>query len=352
MRSTASKVGLLPECAYWAQPGVEWATTTGDAADLGNRFHAAIAEYVEHGRVNADVADDIEAMLVSAIRWVEHFGREKLSAEVAFAWDPVADTAEVLGHNIGRDYAFAQAKGYLCGSADIVAVSRFTKTGYVGDWSTGGGSRKGPQLRALALMLARAEGLDSVTVEALEVSAEGVRHVCTETLDAFALAAVAGELAEALAAVPTATPQPGTHCAEGYCPARATCPAIVERVEQILPASALVQHRWGLTIESGDHAAWLYAQAKAVESAAKLVKDAVKAYVPEGGIALADGSVMAEGTRNMPRFDVERLKSLARSAGVTDADIEGCTRTVVESAGLKVKKPEAPAKPRSRKRAA
>lgn len=346
MRATASKAGLLSACQWWATPGAEWATTTSDAADRGTRFHAAIADYVATGDMFARVDEDVEAMLVSARTWVEHFGREKLAAEVALAWDPVTDTAERI-ETTGRDYS--AGKGRLCGTADLVAVSKHTKVGYIADWKTGDGSNAGPQLRALALMLARAEGLDSVTVDALEVSAEGVRHVCTETLDAFALAAVAGELAEALAAVPTAKPAPGVHCGEMYCPARATCPAIMERVEQIIPAAELVRHQWGLTIESGDHAAWLYNQAKAVESAAKLVKDAVKAYVPEGGITLADGSVMAEGTRNMERFDKAAALSLLRAKGATEQEIEACSRSVVESSGLRIS--GGAAKPR-KKRAA
>lgn len=347
-RVTASKVGLLSHCQFFATAHAEWADTTSAAADRGTRFHRAIADYVTSGQVPLAIDEDIQALFTSAVAWVEHFGRDALAAEVAFAWDPVADSAERTEVK-DREYAFAQTNGYLCGTADLVAISRFTKTGYIADWKTGDGSNAGPQLRALALMLARAEDLDSVTVEALEVSEMGVRHVCTETLDAFALAAVAGELAESLAAVPTAQPQPGTHCGDLYCPARATCPAIVERVEQIIPAGELVKHRWGLTIESGDHAAWLYNQAKAVEAAAKLVKDAVKAFVPEGGITLADGSVMAEGSRTMERFDKAAALGLLRAKGATEEEIEACSRSVVESSGLRIS--GGAAKPR-KKRAA
>lgn len=347
MRTTASKVGLLSACQWFARPEAEWDTSTSAAADKGTRFHACVAHYIEVGEWKlAGDDDDIVALCDSAQAWVDSFGRHRLAAEVAFAWDPVTDTAERIEVK-NRDYS--AGKGRLCGTADVVAVQRFTKTGYIGDWKTGDGSKSGPQLRALALMLARAEGLDSVTVEALEVSAEGVRFVCTETLDAFALAAVAGELAEALAAVPTAEPQPGPHCGELYCPARATCPAIVERVEQIIPAAELVRHRWGLTIASPDHAMWLYNQAKAVESAAKLVKDAVRAYVPEGGITLEDGSVFAEGSRTMSRFDKAAALSLLRKLGATEEDVEACSRSVVESAGLRVS--GGAAKPRKRRAA-
>lgn len=351
MRVTASKVGLLSSCQWFARPEAEWDTSTSAAADRGTRFHAAIAHYVEHGKwVPADDGsdEDIVPLFLSARAWVDHFGRDALRAEVAFAWDPAADTAWRLKTE-GRDYAAEQARGHICGTADIVAISRATRVGYIADWKTGDGSGAGPQLRALALMLARAENLDSVTVEALEVSDTGVRHVCTETLDAFALAAVAGELAEAAASIATAEPQPGPHCGDQWCPARATCPAVRERIADIIPAAELVRHRWGLAIEGPDHAAWLYAQAKAVEAAAKLVKDAVKAYVPEGGITLADGSVLAEGTRNVERFDKARAFALLRELGATEEQIETCSRTVQESSGLRLS--GGAAKPRKRRAA-
>jgi hypothetical protein len=330
-------VGLLSHCAWWARPEAEWSTTRGDAADRGTRFHAAIAAYVNGAEV-APLADDIAQLFIVAREWVDAFGngalgRSALAAEVAFAWDPVTDTAARIDAT-DRDYSAAPGK--LCGTADLVAVARALRVGYIADWSTGDGSQKGPQLRALALALARTEGLDMVTVEALEVDSTGVRHVCRQDLDAFALAAVAGELAEGLAAVDASEPQPGPHCADLYCPARATCPAVLARVAEIVPAEALTRHRWGVTIQSADHAMWLYNQAKAVEAAAKLVKDAVKAYVPEDGVVLADGTTLIEGTRNMNRFDKDRAIGLLRAKGATAEEIEACTRQVVESAGLKV----------------
>jgi hypothetical protein len=348
MRTTASKVGLLSACGWWARPEAEWTDTTSDAADRGTRFHAAIAQYITDGASDEifDSKSDIHPLVLSAAAWVDSFGRDRLAAEVAFAWDPVTDTAERIEAK-GRNYS--AGKGRLCGTADIVAISRCTKVGYVADWKSGDGSNAGPQLRALALMLARAEGLTSVTVEALEVNDTGVRHVCTETLDEFALAAVAGELAESLAAVETAEPAPWAHCGELYCPARATCPAVRETLAQILPAESLVRHTWSLAFESADHAAWMYGRAKAIEAAAKLVKDAVKAYVPEGGLMLEDGSVLAEGTRNMGRFDKARALGLIRELGGSEEQIESCSRMVQESSGLRVT--GGAAKPRKRRAA-
>ena len=333
LRVSASKVGLLERCGYFARPEAEWAESTSAAADRGTRFHAAIAEYIETG-IMPEAGDDVAPLLVHAQAWVDAFGREKLGAELAFAWDPVADRAEVIGQNIGREYAAGGAR--LCGSADVVAVNRERLAGFIGDWATGDGSRKGPQLRTLAVMLARAEGLETITVQSLEVDASGVRVVVNETLDSFDLAAIAGGLAEAIAAIPTAEPVPGLHCAELWCPARASCPVGRAIVAEIAPPDALTPHRWSVQVEGPEHAAWLLDRAKLVEAAAKAVRDAVKAACPEDGWAMPDGSRLTETYREVPRFDKGKALALLRELGATDEQIEQCTYRYRESGGLRL----------------
>lgn len=347
MRVTASKVGLLPFCQYFARPEAEWVNSSGAAAERGTRFHQAIARYVETG-FPGDTAVDIVAEVGIAAAWVDDFGREKLASEVAFAWDPVTDTAERIPA-VERDYQ--AGAGRLCGTADLVAVQRATKTGYIGDWKTGDGSGAAPQLRALALMLARAEDLDSVTVEALEVTPAGVTAICREELDAFALAAVAGELAESLAAVPTAEPKPGPHCGELYCPARATCPAGTSAVAELVPEGALVR-KFSTALTGPDHAVWMLDRIRLVEAQCKAIKDAIKDACPEEGWRLEGGSVLREGTRMMARFDKSKALALLAQLHATPEQIRALTYEVEESAGMRVQKPEGAAKPRKRSKAA
>jgi len=118
-----------------------------------------------------------------------------------------------------------------------------------------------------------------------------------------------------------------------------------------VPAEALVRHRWSTSIASPDHAAWLLARAKLLAKAADDVKDAIKAACPREGWRLEDGSVLVEGTRNMPRFDLTKLKGLARDAGVTDEQMESCSYVATESAGLKVQM-AAGSKPARKRKAA
>jgi hypothetical protein len=343
-RVTASKTGLLEHCQAFAKPGMEWFNGTSPAADRGTRFHRAIAEYTSHGSVRL-LEEDIVDLFVQARAWVDAFGRERVKPEVAYAWNPATDEAE---HIPAAERDYRAGHGRLCGTADLVAVSNLTRTGIVWDWKTGSGANAGPQLRTLGLMVARAHGLKSVTVAALEVTAAGVQEVCREELDEFALSAIAGELAERLAAVATAEPQPGEHCRDLYCPARVSCPATRESEAQLVPAESLTK-RLSTTIDGPDHAVWMLERVRLVEAACKAVKDAIKAYVPADGLVLEDGSRLMETTREMPRFDKNKALALLKQLGATPAQVDALTYKWTESAGLKVVGGAAKSKPRSRR---
>ena len=333
---TGSKSALLLECQWFANALAEWFDQTSDAADRGARAHEAIASYVRAGMVPLPLDEDIKSLFEVAQRWVdiqEKFTGRPFAAEMGLAWDPVNDVATMLTET-GRDYSRAPT-GWFCATTDLSQIDLDAKVGWIWDWKTGDGSKATMQLRTLAVMFARAFGLETVHVAALEVGWDGIRTLCQETLGAFELAAHAGALAEAIMAIPTAQPRPGRHCGDLYCPARATCPAATAIVAEIIPPEALARHKWGIQIASAEHAAWLYDQAKAVEAAAKQVKDAVKAYVPAEGLLLEDGSTLIEGSRNMPRFNRERAVTLMRALGATEEQIEACTSISPEGTGLK-----------------
>lgn len=330
IRVTASGTARLAACQYWARPCVEHFDAQGPAAERGTRFHAAIDQFTKTG-VREEVAEDIAAEYAAAIDWVEDFGRQRFRSEVAFAWDPQLDQAEAT-EVTERGYP---QDGRLWGTADLVAVTS-GGAGFVCDWKTGDGSGAGPQLRTLALMAARALRLDSVTVCALEVSPAGVREVAREDLDAFDLDAHAGELAELLAAVADARPQPGEHCSALYCPAKADCPAFVEASEQLVPPEALVRHTMSTSIASPEHAAWMLDRVRLVEAACKQVKDAIKAACPDEGWTLADGRTLREGSRKVERFDARAAQALLRELGATDEQLAGLYYQAEESAGLRV----------------
>lgn len=355
MRVTASKVGLLQYCQAWARPEMTWATGSSAAADRGTRFHKAIALYVacEKG-VPLKVEDDIVAEFEHAKAWINslNIDRQDLRVEMSFAWDPETDTAEILGSD--RDYA--RRNGRLCGTADLVLVAVVDgkpMTVMVWDWKTGSGREAGPQLRTLGLMAARAFGVESATVAALEVSKGGVEEVAREELDAFAIAGVAGELAEQIASIASAEPTPGSHCGELYCPARLSCPlgnAATAEVVQVIPADALVRREeFRLTdpIETPEHAAWAIDVIRLVNAKLDAIKDEIKSKVPAEGWALEDGRVLRETKANIEALDKSRALALCRELGATDEQLGGLYYTFEKSNGLRVT--GGGAKPRTRR---
>lgn len=336
MRVTASKVGLLTYCQAWARQDMKWDYRSSEAAERGTRMHRAIAEYVETGEY-AKVDDDIADEYHHACDWVNEYGRDLLRAEVKYAWDPATDTAEELPRAGERDYS--KAAGRLAGTADLVSVSKAMRVGYIGDWKSGDGSAAGPQLRALAVMLARAEGLESVTVEALEVRSSGVTSVCRETLDAFELASVAGELAEQIAAVEAAEPQPGSHCGELYCPARLSCPvgtAATAEVAAIVPVESLAKkYRVTDPIKSADQAIWTLDVLRLMGAWIDAKKDEIKSLVPADGWATEDGRVLRETRSTIEVFDKNKAQALLKELGATDEQIDGCFYSFEKSNGLR-----------------
>lgn len=355
-RITASKAPLLEFCQ--AFPNYEWDPRSGPYADRGTRFHKAAASYVETG-LRPDVEADILSETQHACDWIDALGvpLSVLAAEAAFAWDPETDVGEVIG--VERDYS--KAGDRFCGTADLVLVSVADKKPIavtVWDYKTGSAANAGPQLRALGLMAARAYGVDHVTVAALEVSRGGVLEVGREDLGPFELAAIAGELAEKLVAVRTAQPTPGSHCGELYCPARLSCPlgtAATGDLVEVIPAEALTRPReYRLTdpIETAEHAMWAIDVLRLVNAKLDAIKDDIKAKVPDGGWAAADGRVLREAQATIETLDKNRAIALCKELGATDEQLGGLYYTFTKSNGLRVSGGTTKARPRRKKEVA
>ena len=342
IRVTASKIGLLAYCQAWARPEMQWDTRSSEAADRGSRFHKAIADYTTM-RERVEVEEDIREEYAHACDWVDSLRtfEGSLLIEVAFAWCPDTDTGELIGTD--RDYS--RAKGRLCGTADLVLVVKLDGkrvAAMVWDWKTGDGRGSGPQLRTLGLMVARALDIETVTVAALEVRKSGVTEVALEELDAFALAGVAGELAEQLAMVASAEPMPGSHCGELYCPARLSCPvgtAATAEVVQIIPAEALVRKAdYHITdpIKTADQAIWTVDVLRLMGAWIDAKKDEIKGLVPEEGWKADDGRVLKETTATVQAFDKHKALALCKQLGATDEQIASLHYSFEKSNGLRV----------------
>lgn len=349
-KDTASKVGLLVFCQAWAKPdAVHDERAAAPDADRGTRGHKALADYATT-RVRVAVADDVAADYAAGCAWIDSLNiAEGLMVEVAFAWDPTTDTAEHIGYD--RDYS--KGAGRLCGTADLVMVARMNGVvvgAMVWDWKFGNSYESGPQLRALGLMVARTFGIEQVTVAALDIGPEGVRELCREDLDAFALATIAGELAELRALIPTSEPQVGAHCAELFCPAKLSCPLIDQATPdlggvEVIPADKLVRRKpFKLTdpIETAEHAAWATGVISLMLGKLESLKDEIKAKVAKhtGGWQLEDGRTLEErfSTVKATTFSRETAESLLRELGASEQQIADLERPTPyqRSQGLRV----------------
>lgn len=341
-KDTASKVGLLVFCQAWAKPdAVHDERAAAPDADRGTRGHKALADYATT-RVRVAVADDVAADYAAGCAWIDSLNiAEGLMVEVAFAWDPTTDTAEHIGYD--RDYS--KGAGRLCGTADLVMVARMNGVvvgAMVWDWKFGNSYESGPQLRALGLMVARTFGIEQVTVAALDIGPEGVRELCREDLDAFALATIAGELAELRALIPTSEPQAGAHCSELFCPAKLSCPLVgagLAEVVQVIPADALVREKGYRLIDpitTAEHAAWAVGVISLMGAKLDAIKADIKSKVPDGGWQLADGRKLEERFSSVSSVSKEALEGLARKLGATDQDIEDLAVPYQRSQGLRV----------------
>lgn len=345
MRPTASKVGLLAFCQAWARPEMEWDNRSSEAAIRGTKFHTAIARWIGSNQKDFEVDEDIRPLFEQAVAWVKSLGVERptLRVEVGYAWDPETDTAESLGTIENRDYS--RAGDRLAGTADLVMVvyaDGKAISAMVWDWKTGSGEGAGPQLRALGLMVARSFKIEQVTVAALEVRDSGVTEVAREDLDGFALAMVAGELAEQIALIPTAEPQPGSHCGELYCPARLSCPlgqAAIADVAEVIPAEALVRRadfRITDPVETAEQAIMTVDVLRLMSAWIDAKKEEIKAKVPGDGWAAPDGRVLKETRATISAFDKHKALALCKQLGASEAQIASLNYTFEKSNGLRV----------------
>ncbi len=319
------------------------------ARDHGTEIHGYAASFINSQLIQAPLVDESNTTWLCAKAWIAANWKPSWVAEPAYGWNPANDHARLLGVDIKREYdAHGRTALEIGGTLDVRSVQGDTV--YVYEFGTGYDvHHKFDQLRLQCLVASRAHDVVKAVGVLVRFADDGAYAFPPMKFDEFDLAAIAGEFEGYLAEVGASKPEPGEHCQR--CNLAPICPAAKSIVDALIPVESLVRHGWGLTIASPDHARWLLDHARLVAAAAEAVKDAVKAYVPKDGLVLEDGSLLVEGTRNMPRRDNKKLETLARACGATDEQIAGCDYVAVESSGLKVKKFKAEPKPRKKKAA-
>lgn len=258
-------------------------------------------------------------------------------AEVAFAWRASTDRARILGRNVDRDYGALEADE-IPGSLDACRFDPETKTLYIADWKTGFSwiehPYSNPQLRAYALMAARAFGAVRVVVlivvfdedgkprtmraEFDEMDLDGIAHEVRSTIiavDALRRRAASGPAGRILSSEVTL----GEHCR--YCPAIFNCPGIA------VAATALVEQAEGnepLTEESLGRA-WVVVTAvlAAAEKVKKILRPMVADLIDRTGepFPLPNGKMVKRIEYTVDEIDLVRAARLAIETSGTAAPL-------------------------------
>jgi hypothetical protein len=223
---TGSKAALLAACAYPFRDGVPWSEERGRSAINGDRFHKAIAPYVENGTRYVEKGRPLkwlEQRLEHATAWVDANRSPTWRAEVAYAYSPETGEGRVLGYDIGREYEKHGKLPHEIGlSSDISGMEG--ETVVIWDWKTGRSITDSAwsQLEWLCVAAARATGAWHARAVVLHATDYGV--IPTErTYDDLALWVIAEEMRKRVGEIPDAWPTPSEACTTCYCPVRANC---------------------------------------------------------------------------------------------------------------------------------
>lgn len=227
MNITASKAALVAECGYSFREGTPCVDERGRSAINGDRFHKAIASYIQTGVRPVETGRTLkwlEDRLDHATAWVDEHKASGWKVEAAFAYDPQTGAGRILGYDIGRQYVDAGLLPHeIAGSADLVWMSGGTVV--VVDHKTGRSITDSvwPQMQWLSVMAARALGAWAARAVIWHATDYGIIEY-EQHYDDVALARIANGMRVNIAAVPDSWPTPGPHCEALYCNARSACP--------------------------------------------------------------------------------------------------------------------------------
>jgi CRISPR/Cas system-associated exonuclease Cas4 (RecB family) len=287
---TGSSLPLLRKCGWWARPEVVAPPQppATDAMRIGNEAHLLIESALTgKGTMDTVPSDEALSFFDTWREWwaTSPLSAEKWQAEVAYAYNPTADSARQIGVSMARKYEVNP--GEIAGTIDALALDDEHAT--IVDWKTGddfarmtADASENWQLRFYALAVARAHKVDSVRVLIVRIGSNGVRET-SHALDALELDAVAAEIASLVAAVPSSEPRPGTHCRR--CKVVALCPTTT-----VAQTALVATEPKELKISSQEQATALLSRLRQVQAACDQMELLLKEYAANnGGIALDNG---------------------------------------------------------------
>lgn len=314
MRATASNLHRLAHCTYWARDDVQWTPSDDSAESIdGTQTHALAA-----GVDVPDATPRARQLYRSYQQWCADSGEHaNIRRELVMAYDLASDTARIVASAGERDYS-GRRPTEVIGTFDVVGHAYkdgrdIVGAPYVDDLKTG--QPEGAHVEQLllgALCLSRMEHAAEYPARFIFVRDD---HVFTRDyeFDAIELDAFADWLRERDAATPGSAPNPGSHCR--YCPA-ANCPEAQAALARIVAETPIIPspHRLPLhadQITSPAHAAWTYAQLRAVKQIEAHVWGALRTYAEQSPIDLGNGRAWGRKTTRRELIELTGPESIA-----------------------------------------
>lgn len=327
---SGSKLHIASLCVWWAQPGIPQADVgPSEERAVGTAIHRCIQNYIGSGVAGVGAVitglPEHDARTVANLynAWCSEYSSQLgaqwcgiARCEVTYAFNAETRVVRELGANLERRYEEAGLlHEEIPVTVDLVVACEGRVEVY--DWKTGAQRNRESilthaQLRAGGFCAARVIGAASVTIVASYIDADGVSEE-RDDLSEFEFAAIEEELAALYLSVRRSPqPKPGAHCAELWCPAITSCPAVQRANEELArgesePNTALVVPN-AAAIRTKEQAAQMYTLLSQYDAFSEACWRALKAFVDaHGEVPLGDGRAYSaiEASRDTIRLSNE-----------------------------------------------
>lgn len=302
-------------------------------------YNSAHATAGQDRHAEAEAAADTGGELHHAVQAMLREG-DQLATECAFAYDVATDTARELGH---RDRRYVGLSPYeLPGTMDLLirAPGRAVVVDYK-SFAEVDAAERNTQLATYALMVARAYGLDEVTVAIVYLT--NAHRPSIATLSALDLDAHAARLRRLhVDVLRSSAPVGGPHCR--YCPAFLSCPVQHALTLDIDVIPARIEAAQAPFADDTD-AAEAFDLLQRIKVLSTRIQAALYARAAERPIPLGNGMILGERTVDgNDRLDGDIVWSVVRDLHgqeMADAAVERhATKSkldaAIKAAGLKV----------------
>lgn len=299
-------------------------------ADAGNERHDEQEEQVERGDLSG-LPDEVRELIPA---------NHQRATELSFAYDPVNDTARVLGKVVDHDYKpFNLGPFEIPGTIDlgIVGDGRGIVIDYKG-WEEVDEAGDNDQVATYSLMLSRAYGYDDVTAAIVYLVAR--RRPSIAVLSSADLRFHRDRLRQLQLDVAAARKNPTAYLSTGnqcrYCPAFLSCPLQAELRRSVDAEIVSMQVAERLPLQTDEDAADVYELWGRIKMLSKRIGDAIIARAGERPIPLPSGKVFGFAPSSRDELDGDITYEVVRAKyGQQIADV------AVERSATKTKLREA-----------